>query len=118
MWRRRSPAWGLPSRRSRLLRGQDGAAPQERHEARVPTQCVEHRITLQRRLQEEGSSFQQLLDDTRRDLAVQHLAQPDLAPLEIAYLLGFADPSNFYRAFKRWFGVTPGEYRLAARSRQ
>ena len=67
--------------------------------------------TLQRRLQEEGSSFQQLLDDTRRDLAVQHLAQPDLAPLEIAYLLGFADPSNFYRAFKRWYGVAPDAYR-------
>lgn len=78
--------------------------------------CLSER-TLQRRLQEEGSTFQQLLDDTRRDLAVQHLAQPDLAPLEIAYLLGFADPSNFYRAFKRWFGMTPGEYRLAARSR-
>ncbi len=67
--------------------------------------------TLQRRLQEEGSSFQQLLDDTRRDLAMQYLAQADMALLEIAYLLGFADPSNFYRAFKRWFAVTPGEYR-------
>lgn len=88
-----------------------------RREVVAQALCLSER-TLQRRLQEEGSSFQQLLDDTRRDLAVQHLAQPDLAPLEIAYLLGFADPSNFYRAFKRWFGVTPGEYRLDARSRQ
>ncbi|MDP3816484.1 AraC family transcriptional regulator [Pseudomonas sp.] len=67
--------------------------------------------TLQRRLQEEGSSFQQLLDDTRRELAQQYLGQPNLSLLEVAYLLGFADPSNFFRAFRRWFGVTPGEYR-------
>ncbi|MGH8353182.1 MAG: AraC family transcriptional regulator [Pseudomonas sp.] len=67
--------------------------------------------TLQRRLQEEGASFQQLLDDTRRELAEQYLAQPNLTLLEIAYLLGFADPSNFFRAFRRWFDATPGEYR-------
>jgi AraC-like DNA-binding protein len=67
--------------------------------------------TLQRRLQEEGSSFQQLLDDTRRELAQQYLAQPALSLLEVAYLLGFADPSNFFRAFRRWFALTPGEYR-------
>ncbi|MCW3150769.1 AraC family transcriptional regulator [Stutzerimonas stutzeri] len=67
--------------------------------------------TLQRRLQEEGGSFQQLLDDTRRELASQYLAQPNLALLEIAYLLGFAEPSNFYRAFKRWYSITPGEFR-------
>ncbi|MFC5696405.1 AraC family transcriptional regulator [Pseudomonas sp. GCM10022186] len=67
--------------------------------------------TLQRRLQEEGVSFQQLLDDTRRELAEQYLAQPNLTLLEIAYLLGFADPSNFFRAFRRWFDSTPGEYR-------
>ena len=67
--------------------------------------------TLQRRLQEEGSSFQQLLDDTRRELAEQYLAQPNLTLLEVAYLLGFADPSNFFRAFRRWFSCTPGEYR-------
>ena len=67
--------------------------------------------TLQRRLQEEGSSFQQLLDDTRRELAEQYLAQPNLTLLEVAYLLGFADPSNFFRAFRRWFDMTPGEYR-------
>ncbi|MDP1194471.1 helix-turn-helix transcriptional regulator, partial [Klebsiella pneumoniae] len=52
-----------------------------------------------------------LLDDTRRELAEQYLAQPSMTLLEIAYLLGFADPSNFFRAFRRWFDVTPGEYR-------
>lgn len=67
--------------------------------------------TLQRRLQEEGTSFQQLLDDTRRELALQYLLQRNLTLLEISYLLGFADPSNFFRAFRRWFGSTPGEYR-------
>ena len=67
--------------------------------------------TLQRRLQEEGTSFQTLLDDTRRELAEQYLAQPGMSLLEIAYLLGFADPSNFFRAFRRWFDATPGEYR-------
>ena len=67
--------------------------------------------TLQRRLQEEGTSYQQLLDDTRRDMAEQYLQQPGLTLLEVAYLLGFADPSNFFRAFRRWFGCTPNEYR-------
>ncbi|MCE0460337.1 AraC family transcriptional regulator [Pseudomonas uvaldensis] len=69
--------------------------------------------TLQRRLQEEGTSFQHLLDDTRRELAEQYLTQPDMTLLQIAYLLGFADPSNFFRAFRRWFDATPGEYRAA-----
>jgi AraC-like DNA-binding protein len=67
--------------------------------------------TLQRRLQEERTSFQALLDETRRQLAEQYLGQPRMTLLEIAYLLGFADPSNFFRAFRRWFDVTPGEYR-------
>jgi AraC-like DNA-binding protein len=68
--------------------------------------------TLQRRLQEEGTSFQALLDETRQQLAEQYLAVPRMTLLEIAYLLGFADPSNFFRAFRRWFDLTPGEYRL------
>ncbi|QKZ03542.1 AraC family transcriptional regulator [Pseudomonas eucalypticola] len=67
--------------------------------------------TLQRRLREEGTSFQALLDDTRRELAEQYMAQPQMTLLEAAYLLGFADPSNFFRAFRRWFDTTPGEYR-------
>ena len=44
-------------------------------------------------------------------LAEQYLGRADLTLLEVAYLLGFADPSNFFRAFRRWFGATPGEYR-------
>lgn len=67
--------------------------------------------TLQRRLQDEGTRYQQLLDDTRRELTGQYLAQANLTLLEVSYLLGFADPSNFYRAFRRWFDTTPSEYR-------
>lgn len=81
-----------------------------RREAVAQALCLSPR-TLQRRLQAEGTSFQQLLDDTRRELVVQYLAQVHLTLLEIAYLLGFADPSNFFRAFRRWFACTPGEYR-------
>jgi AraC-like DNA-binding protein len=67
--------------------------------------------TLQRRLQAEGSGFQQLLDGTRRELASQYLIQPELTLQEISYLLGFAAPNNFFRAFRRWFNTTPNEYR-------
>lgn len=67
--------------------------------------------TLQRRLQDEGTSYQQLLDETRREMALQYLSRPGLTLLEIAYLLGFADPSNFFRAFRRWYGLPPGQYR-------
>ncbi|MDR7151447.1 AraC-like DNA-binding protein [Hydrogenophaga palleronii] len=67
--------------------------------------------TLQRRLQEEGTSFQQLLDDARRDLAQKYLAEARYTLTQVADLLGFADQSNFFRAHKRWFGMSPGQYR-------
>lgn len=69
--------------------------------------------TLQRRLQEEGSTFHALLDDTRRTLAEQYLAQSGLSLQEISYLLGFSTPSTFFRAFRRWFGTTPNEHRAS-----
>jgi AraC-like DNA-binding protein len=72
--------------------------------------CLSER-TLQRRLQEEGTSFNQLVDDTRRDLARQYLGKSDLTLTEVAYLLGFADQSTFFRACKRWFDTSPGDYR-------
>ncbi len=67
--------------------------------------------TLQRRLQEENVSYQELLNDARRELAQQYLADPQLSLTEIADLLGFGDQSNFFRATRRWFGVSPGQYR-------
>ncbi len=70
--------------------------------------------SLQRRLTEEDSSYKALLDDTRRELACQYLKRPDVSIGEVTYLLGFSDQSNFSRAFKRWVGQAPGEYRASA----
>ncbi len=76
--------------------------------------CMSER-TLQRRLGEEATSFHQLLDATRRELAKQHLSRLHLSLAEAAYLLGFTDQSSFFRACKRWFGIPPGQYRRAQR---
>lgn len=67
--------------------------------------------TLQRRLHSEGTSFQDLLDDARRELASKYLADAIHTLPEVADLLGFADPSNFQRACKRWFGESAGQHR-------
>ncbi|GAB3920635.1 AraC family transcriptional regulator [Larkinella terrae] len=67
--------------------------------------------TLQLHLKETGVTYQQLLDDVRRNLAIQHLREPYFSTTDIAYLLGFSEPSVFYRTFKKWTGSTPGAYR-------
>ncbi len=67
--------------------------------------------TLQRRLQDENTSFQQLLDDTRRDLARQFLVQDQIALGQLTFMLGFADQSAFCRACQRWFDQSPKQYR-------
>ena len=67
--------------------------------------------TLQRKLKEEGTSFIDLLQDARLSLAKKYLAQPQRSIVEIAFLLGFSEPSTFSRAFKRWTGTAPAEYR-------
>lgn len=64
-------------------------------------------LSLQRHLSEEGSSYEQVLADTRRDLALQHLAEADCAIGEVAYLLGFADSSSFSRASSAGPGRAP-----------
>jgi AraC-like DNA-binding protein len=67
--------------------------------------------SLHRRLADEGLSYQSLTDDTRRDLAEGMLAEDQHSLSEIAFLTGFSEQSAFTRAFKRWTGVTPAQYR-------
>ena len=71
--------------------------------------------TLRRRLHEEGQGFQSLKDHLRRDAAIEYLAHPDMTLLDIADQLGFSEASTFHRAFKKWTGVAPGEYRHSHR---
>lgn len=74
--------------------------------------------TLRTRLAEAGTSFNQLLADYRCNLAKRLLAGTDETIDEIVYLTGFSEPSTFYRAFKRWTGQTPVEYRNQRRQPQ
>lgn len=74
--------------------------------------------TLRRRLQEEGSTFTDLLTEVRRELAHRYLEDPDRSITEVAFLLGFADASAFQRPFRRWYGVPPSEYRRTLRERK
>ena len=67
--------------------------------------------TLRRRLKKEGTSFQTLKDECRRDAAVNYLSNSELSINAIAALMGFTDPSAFHRCFKKWTGTTPDEFR-------
>ena len=71
--------------------------------------------TLRRKLAEEGTQFRAVINDTRRDLAMTYIRDTELAFGEIAFLLGFASPEAFQRAFKRWNRETPGEFRRRQR---
>ena len=72
--------------------------------------------TLQRKLGEAELTYQQLVDDTRKDLAMRYIADPARSLIDITFSLGFSQPSAFTRAFKRWSGLTPREYRRQQRS--
>ncbi|OXC79164.1 Transcriptional regulator, AraC family [Caballeronia sordidicola] len=67
--------------------------------------------TLRRRLKQEGATYQSIRDALRRDLAIARLADTTQTIAEIAHALGFAEPSAFHRAFKKWTGVRPAAYR-------
>lgn len=77
--------------------------------------CMSAR-TLQRRLAEDGSSYQSLVDEARRQLCVRLLGETDYSLSEVSFMAGFSDQSAFTRAFKRWEGQTPRSYRIRVRS--
>jgi AraC-like DNA-binding protein len=66
---------------------------------------------LRHQLNLAGTSLQRIINQHRRSLSKRLLSQTDEAISEIVYLTGFSEPSTFYRAFKRWEGVTPIQYR-------
>ena len=67
--------------------------------------------TLQRKLAEQGTTYADLVEETRKDLALRYLADSGKSMSEIAFLVGFASQSSFTRAFNRWTGMAPSDYR-------
>lgn len=67
--------------------------------------------TLRRRLKDQGITYQSFKDGLRKEHAIRWLNQPELKINAVSALLGFDEPSTFHRSFKKWTGVTPGEYR-------
>jgi len=69
--------------------------------------------TLQRKLKDEGASYVQIAEEVRKSLAVHYMQNSNSSIKEISTILGYAEPSAFVRAFKKWTGKTPTEYRTA-----
>ncbi|MGQ7959491.1 AraC family transcriptional regulator [Pseudomonas sp. SP16.1] len=102
---------GLLTRLRRLLLARPGDFPDLDSAARALHTSGR---SLRRHLAQIGTSYQQVLDEVRRRLALQYLSTTHLPLYEIAQLLGFSDPSNFRRAFRKWTGKLPGDYRNEA----
>lgn len=85
----------------------------------VATELAMSERSLQRKLTDEGVTFQALLSDTRHELALEYLSDPALEIMEVAYMLGYEDQNSLFRAFRQWEDQTPSEWRaehLAVRS--
>ena len=80
-------------------------------EAEIASSMNMSQRSLQRKLKDRQLSFSGLLEDTRRELSRGYLSDLHHSVNEVAYLLGFSEPGNFSRAFKRWYGQTPTDYR-------
>jgi AraC-like DNA-binding protein len=96
--------------RKLLALGMDGRVPTLAQIARSTSLSTR---SLQRKLAEEGSSLQVMVDEVRAELAKRYLARPGVSASEVSYLVGFSDTSAFFKAFKRWTGVTPKNFQTA-----
>jgi len=96
--------------RRRLTASMDGRLPDM---AAVARALATSQRSLHRRLSDEGTRFNDLLDEVRKEFAERYLTRPNLNVGEIAYLIGFHDSSAFFKAFRRWTGMTPSDYRKA-----
>jgi AraC-like DNA-binding protein len=72
--------------------------------------------TMRRRLHEEGESYQSIKDQLRRDLAISYLSHSKRSVMDIALELGFSERSAFHRAFRKWTGASPGEFRRTSQA--
>lgn len=95
--------------RAAMIAGNDGYPSPEQLAARLHLTAR----TFRRRLQEQGQSYQQLLEEARRRDSCRLLMQPELEIRRIGELLGYTDPANFTRAFRAWTGMTPSQWRQA-----
>jgi AraC-like DNA-binding protein len=89
----------------------------EPSQAEVSRRLALSERTLQRRLREEATSFAEILDAVRSELSQLYLREANLAAGEVAFLLGYSEPSAFHRAFRRWTGVTPQAFRSSRSAR-
>jgi AraC-like DNA-binding protein len=94
--------------RARIIEQLPDGRPSQEHIAQTLNTSLR---SLQRRLKDEETNFKSLLNETQQELALQYIRDSSRTLGEIAYLLGFSEPSNFTRAFKRWTGKSPGEFR-------
>lgn len=81
--------------------------------ATVASELAMSERSIQRALGEEDTSFRQLVDEVRKELALEHLGRPGASATDVAFLLGFSEPSAFTRAFRRWTGSSPTQFRSA-----
>jgi AraC-like DNA-binding protein len=77
----------------------------------VAERLAVHPRTMQRMLREEGSSFSELLESVRQEIASERLRNSDMSIIQLSDYLGYADNTAFTRAFKRWYGATPMQWR-------
>lgn len=108
---RPAPADRVSDRVRRLLAALLAESERESTLGAVAAKLRMSERSLQRRLAEESVRFEALVDEVRREMAARYLADRKVAIAEIAYLLGYSEPSAFHRAFKRWTGSTPAEAR-------